>query len=315
MPDPTDPKDPRVIPIDPYVQALSGNVLKWEPPPAAAAPMSGENSVLRLHVPAEQTELDFGAGKTPGIRMATDNHAHMTARHPLTTISLGAPGGDGIGDAAAGLQVFTDGQKFEHVKGAVRETYGDQKIETVEGAVWETYKDTKKEIVQKDIENEYHGNKKETIAQELHVSSKTRSDTIDGDWTTHVTGQRKEQIDGDRTWLNKGKWVNVTCGAYNDLHIGEKLTATFAANITLHVGATISASMAFQQNFVGGNKHEVVLGTGVTMNQSLKVTVDNIKADKAMAAYKDIGNELKTGELEIFKKTYGITSSQMTIFK
>jgi hypothetical protein len=310
-------------PIDKYAHDADGSKSPaWDDrPPDAAAPMPGKDAVLQLYAPKDETMLDLGAGKRSGIRMITNEHVHITARNPLTTISLGAPGGLGINDpsgaglSAQGLQIYTEGEKVEQVDLAVREIYGDQKIETVKGAAWETYKDTKKEIVEKDLENDYRGNKKETIGQQLHVSSKTRSDTIDGDWTIHVTGARKEQIDGDRTWLNKGKWVNVTLGAYNDLHIGEKLTATLAANITLHVGATISASMAFQQNFVGGNKHEVVLGTGVTMNQSLKVTVDNIRADKALAAYKDIVNEMKTGQLEIFKKTYGITSSEMTIFK
>ena len=40
---------PKPRPIDPYAEALTGDsALKWEPPPAAAAPMSGEKSLLRF---------------------------------------------------------------------------------------------------------------------------------------------------------------------------------------------------------------------------------------------------------------------------
>jgi hypothetical protein len=302
------------FPIDKYAH---DSPLAWNDlPPDPAEPMPGKDAVLQLYAPCDNTMLDLGAGKTPGIRMATENHVHLTARTPRTTISLGAPGGDGIGDPAKGLQIFTEGEKRETVNKAVVEIYNDKKSESVRSTTEEKYLADKTEIIsglhtQKLFDEHHFGVKKDAV----YNFDANKSERIVGDWTVDVMGKKHETIHGDRSWLNKGKWVNVTFGAYNDLHIGEKMTATLAANFTLHMGVSISASMAFQQNFVGGNKHEVVLGTGVTMNQSLKVTVDNIKADKAVAAYKDIGNELKTGDLEIFKKTYGITSSQMTIFK
>jgi hypothetical protein len=306
-------------PIDKYAHdSISPLGRAWDDlPPDPAAPMPGEDAVLQLYAPKDHTLLDLGAGSTPGIRMATDQHVHLTARGTLTTISLGSAGGAGISKAdPEGLQVFTAGEKHETVEKAVVEVYKDTKSETVLSTTEEKYLAAKTEIIsgfhtQKLFDEHHFGVKKDAV----YDFDANKSERIVGDWKVEVMGKKHETIHGDRSWLSKGKWLNVTIGAYNDLHLGEKLTATFAANVTLHMGASISASLAFQKNFVAGNKHEVVLGNGFTMNQTLKVTVDNIKADKAEAAYKDIATEMKTGQLEVFKRTYGITSSQMTIFK
>ena len=163
-------------PIDKYAHDQTKGSEAWDDrPPDVAPPMLGTDAVLQLYAPCDNTMLDLGAGKRSGIRMVTQHHVHLTAREPLTTISLGAPGGLGVSDAfgagvsAEGLQIYTAGEKVEQVDGAVREIYGDQKIETVKGAVWETYQDTKKETVAKDLENDYRGNKTETtFADEIY---------------------------------------------------------------------------------------------------------------------------------------------------
>lgn len=120
-----------VKPIDQYATSITGDeALKFELPPTPAAPTEDPN-LLTMYVPSERTTLELGAGKTPGIRMATDHHAHVTARAPLTTISLGAPGGEGISDPALGLHVTTEGEKLEHVVGRVRVMHDDTQEVTV----------------------------------------------------------------------------------------------------------------------------------------------------------------------------------------
>ena len=84
-----------VNPIDPYTNASGGAASFDATPPTPGAPTKDPN-LVSLFVPSENTSLDYGSGDPPGVRVATDNHVHFTARTPLTTISLGAPGGDGV---------------------------------------------------------------------------------------------------------------------------------------------------------------------------------------------------------------------------
>lgn len=112
-----------VKPIDPYANTLGGDAPAVSAtPPTPGAPTKNPN-LLSMFVPSENTSLDFGAGDPAGIRMVTDHHAHLTARTPLTTVSLGAPGGDGVSDPAAGLQIMSAGEKLEHIAGRVRVFY------------------------------------------------------------------------------------------------------------------------------------------------------------------------------------------------
>jgi hypothetical protein len=57
-----------------------------------------------------------------GFRVSTATHAHVTAQSPATTISLGAPGGMGMG-GVAGLSLYTAGQKDERVSLAAAHKY------------------------------------------------------------------------------------------------------------------------------------------------------------------------------------------------
>ena len=110
--------------IDPYATASSGEGhLNYAPtPPAPSAQTKGPN-VINIFVPSEHTSLDYGAGKIPGVRVATDNHVHLTARTPLTTVSLGSPGGDGISVPVSGIQITSQGEKLEHIVQRVRVVY------------------------------------------------------------------------------------------------------------------------------------------------------------------------------------------------
>ena len=110
--------------IDPYAVVHSAeSTLNYAPtPPAPTAQTKGPN-VMNIFVPSEHTSLDYGSGKIPGVRVATDNHVHFTARTPLTTVSLGSPGGDGISLPVSGVQITSQGEKFEHIVQRVRVVY------------------------------------------------------------------------------------------------------------------------------------------------------------------------------------------------
>ena len=76
-----------VSPIDPYTNASGGAASFDATPPTPGAPTKDPN-LVSMFVPSENTSLDYGSGDPPGVRVATDNHVHFTARTPLTTISL-----------------------------------------------------------------------------------------------------------------------------------------------------------------------------------------------------------------------------------
>jgi hypothetical protein len=309
-------------PIDKYAHDDKGDKSQaWEDlPPKVAPPMLGTDAVLQLYAPKDETMLDLGAGKRSGIRMVTNKHVHLTARDPLTTISLGAPGGLGIndasgaGDGASGLQVYSEGKKVEQIDGAVREIYGDQKIETVKGAVWETYEDTKKEIVIKDIENEYHGNKKETIAEQLHVSSKARIEKVDGDWHMHVTGHKHEKVDGDSSWTRDGQFGSITLGSITDACLGEKISLVAGQNASCCLGMNVGVSVV--------GKLDMVIGASVATTSNVKVSVDRMTVAKTTAKiehtdyqYKNEPTKLTKSDLELISAQSRIHSAALLIIK
>ncbi len=271
-------------PIDPYAEALTGDsALTWEPPPAAAAPMSGEKSLLRFHVPAEQTELDFGSGKTPGIRMATDNHVHMTARTPLTTISLGAPGGDGISDPALGIQLATDGEKLEHVKGRVRVIHDDTQDVVV--AMGRTHTIT-------------------SGGDSLHVAAGDRTVNVDtGNHTTnvklltkletdayeaharydvHVTGDRKIELKQGATLATfEGGNVELEAAGHVKIHHkGTTILVDEAGKVTVTAEPQIEINCQGAQVSMTGGKvsiqapSEIVLGVG---QSGLKISAAGVE--------------------------------------
>ena len=217
---------------DPYADWFTGKEAD-SPPPVPAPPGSGERTLMRFYVPSEHTELDFGHGNTtPGIRMATDRHAHITTRVPLTTISLGIPVGEDMGDPP-GLLIYTEGEKSETIEKAVVENYKDTKSETVHSFAEEKFLANKTEIISgrhtQNLFDEHHFGVKKDAAYNFDAN---KTERIVGDSTMDVMGHKKETIHGDRNWLNKGNWVAVTIGAYNDLFVGEKLSVSFSANTT-----------------------------------------------------------------------------------
>jgi hypothetical protein len=293
------------VSIDPYFEGMHGyGAAAWDDrPPAVAAPSQGGATLMHLYVPSERTEIDYGAGAVPGIRMATDPHVHLTARKTLSTISLGNPGGEGISSGdLPGISIFTAGAKSETIEQCVKEYYKNAKSELIKGLHTQTlldehYFDVSRNATYKYGANRFEhtvGNKKETIDGESHV-----------------------EVKGNAKWTYKGPKFTHTWGFSHDIYGGEKLTvfgglstainvgATIAVNLaaasTTNIGARLDTSLAYQQSFVLGNKLETVWRNSISITKSAKVSVDNYSISKAKFTYKDSGQTLKKARLRIHK--------------
>lgn len=247
-------------PIDKYAHDAGSKSPAWDDlPPDPAAPMLGADAVLQLYAPKDNTMLDLGAGKRSGIRMVTDAHVHLTARGPRTTISLGAPGGDGIGDPALGLQIYTAAEKRETIDGATEEWYKDKKTEFVKGqwtarceasktehivgrwdqtcddektetiakAVTQSYGATHKLTVEKAATHAFNGGKVEHVTGDMVTEvTQTKRETIHGDWIVHVDGARHFEIDSDHVHTNNGDYVTTNNGNTSTTTLGTAMSKT-----------------------------------------------------------------------------------------
>lgn len=254
-------------PIDRYNKSVTGDdALKFEPPPAPAAPTNDPN-LMRLYVPSENTELDFGAGKTPGIRMATDRHVHLTARTPATTISLGSPVVGVTG--SAGYNLKTEGGKWEDVKGPVSEWYHAGKLEIVKGPLREIYEGTKLEIVELGVEETYKNTKKETVRfavtedyQNAHfynvgdiakyTFARDKDEHIAGNWVVDVAGRKLETIQGDHRVKVTGDWASVKAGISNEVFIGAKTSTNVLLYMASNLGGYSTRTIGVKQEIVAG---------------------------------------------------------------
>jgi hypothetical protein len=262
---------------DPYPGFLNANVLTT-PAPQPGEPPDGSASLLSIWVPAESSAIDMGAAgggadDLPGIRIETATHVHMTAVSPLTTISLGAPGGKLGGDGVGGLSIHTDGDKKEHVVGVVTELYDNTKTETVTLALKETYQNTKDETVTLAVTETYLAKKHETVggaltedyqatktenikgplavnvtsgsakyvyASTLETTSKARTETVTGSWTAEVTdGDLKFHATGDAKVKSEGDYILFHCNT-KKVTTGMDTGITFGAKNGLVVGMETS---------------------------------------------------------------------------
>jgi hypothetical protein len=295
-------------PIDRYNKSVKGDeALKFEPPPAPAAPTNDPN-LMRLYVPSENTELDFGAGKTPGIRMATDNHAHLTARAPRTTISLGAPGGDGIGDPAAGLQLYTEGEKRETIDGPAVEWYKATKMEHVYVGLVEDYACPKDEKVQ--------GRWTETCTD-------SKQESIHGPWLQQCDDAKTETITGTHN-LTVGKLATHEFGAgrvervTGDARIDtsgtkhEKIGADWIVDVEGKRHFSVKGDLTYNVKGVSGSTVD-----GVTWTVHKGATVSNfaIKSDVALLKFDNVAVRQQKIGAELSAVASYIKSSIMTIFK
>jgi len=302
---PTPPPPKSQVLADPYADWFTGKDADL-PPPVPAAPGTGERTMMRLYVPSEHTEMDLGHGNSePGIRMITDRHVHLTARTPLTTVSLGSPAGPGIaGDP--GYVLRTDANKKETVAGDVTEIYGGKKTETVSLGVEEIYKNTKTETVEFAVTETYknaHFYNVGDIAK--YTFARDKDEHIAGNWLMDVKGHKKETIHGDRSWLNKGKWFSVTVGQVNDVFIGEKNSVSLSTSHTLNIGAAIAINSS------------AAINTSLLKveHTCVKITRDEVKVDHADIKSATHRADVSTSTAALSKNEASIVNAAIFIVK
>jgi hypothetical protein len=250
-------------PKDPYTGIINDALSVLIP--LVAAPSTKKRNLVHFFVPAENTSVDFGAGAIPGIRMVTDNHVHLTARTPLTTLSLGLAAGPNV-TGPDGINFMTDGNKTESVKLKTWETYTQdavltysaKKNEEVTGAWDEKGHNTKTETVtglwqqtaQTDRTEVVIGTHKETYGQyqrvvlgqvtQTHMSGKT--ETVVGPMTQTVVGATTNSYLDNHFTFKYGARADVFCGLQAVAIVGAQLTSNTGVQATTNVGATMTVN-------------------------------------------------------------------------
>jgi hypothetical protein len=267
-------------------------------------------SVLQLYIPAETTVLDFGAGNTPGIRMATDHHAHLTARTPLTIVSLGAPNILPV-SALEGLGIYTAGHKHESIEltteevyqGSAKLIYYDTKDETVtlpwtegcrnskteivDGTMAQTFKSEHNLTVGKASVYNYGGPKKESITGDFtRVTDGQRNDTITKDWTINVTGKKNETIGNTVSHLYGLTKHDTYVGAQWAFNLGTKFTldGSMAYSRTMGVSMAQNNSIAISQNFVTKSSTKLDLADKTLSMEEMDAKIEKASSVKLVTA-------------------------------
>jgi hypothetical protein len=285
------------------------------PPPTPGPLPAGDRSLLRFKVPAENTSVDLGYGSpTPGIRMSTDHHAHITTTEaPTTTISLGAPM-DGSG--APGLLLQTMGEKTEIVEKDVVETYKAQKSEHVTGAWTETCDHEKTETVA--------GTVTETFgAEHTWDVSKKATHTFHDDVEVVVKGHRSENIAGNTSHFRMGKFYSVTVGPVNDATLAEKGAMVVGLNAAVNLGGALSFTSGLQAAMLIGRKVEYLNGPALSITTTVKLARDNVSSSVAVAKFdrcklsaRNVDGVITSdGKADLSKSTAKIVASEFCIFK
>jgi hypothetical protein len=259
-----------VNPIDPYTNASGGAASFDATPPTPGAPTKDPN-LVSLFVPSENTSLDYGSGDPPGVRVATDNHVHFTARTPLTTISLGSPGGDGIGVPSPGLQISSEGEKLEHIVQRVRVVY--DATEDVVIATGRTHLiadgGDSLEVAKGDrTVNIDTGN--HTTNVKLLTKLETDNYEAHARYDVHLTGDRKIQVkQGDTTATSEAGNVELEAAGHVKVHhAGTTILIDESGAGTITAEPSIEVNCQGAKFSMGGGKvaltapSEIQLGVG-----------------------------------------------------
>ena len=289
--------------------------------PAVAPAGSGSDTVLQIYVPAENTIIDYGAGAVPGIRMATDHHAHLTAGTPQTTISLGDTAGPGVA-GAAGLNIFTAGAKNEDGVGPTSGTYA-AKAEHVSGNWREECNSAKQERV--------HGSWNQVCDQVMTQSFGTHSHFVEhdsitkiggnstnniiGDFTIDYGGSHTETVQGQQTTNYMSPKLDFHWGLKSSVFLGIDASLNVAAKESIFVGKTHSASLAINASVKLGGDFNYNVGASVTTNQSLSVSTTLIGKSKTMFTINDDGTVTKAAGVEVSKAMAKIVNAVTTVVK
>jgi hypothetical protein len=238
------------------------------PSPSPGAPTADANNLLTIVVPADATTLQMGASASgpdlavaaiSGFRVSTAVHAHVTAQTPATTISLGAPGGMGMG-GVAGLSVYSAGQKDEHVVLAAAHLYDDTLSFTSKGRTEKVVSGGWTE----DVTGLYDQTLHSGLKQEIDAPGYTQ--TISPQWTTTVEGPWTYKSDSvawtvkeDVKWTITGD-VNVECNKWECTQKGEVMWQTVGDLFHTNIANKSENTFGLTREFMIGIKSEILLG-------------------------------------------------------
>jgi hypothetical protein len=301
---------PATAASDPYATVHAPLI---EPVPKPGEPGDGSTTSLTIHVPAEGTTVDLGAGPTPGIRMETAHHVHMTAGDPKTTISLGAQGGDA--SECAGISMYTLGEEKIYVALA--------KEEHIVGHVETTYDAGEKKEITGKLEKHVSGGIAEyKYDQKLGIESGPREEKVHGDWEAKIdgtvdwkAGAKMEfhafsdhifNIEGMAHKQVVGLSTEVLIGGENTQIIGQKTEILVGGEMKTVIGPTVDICLAHVFKAEAGGETEIK-----PLQKKMEALCDKLHAieKKAVAAAKKdygaakkaIGVELKQLGAEIKK--------------
>ena len=272
--------------IDPYVTNTGSGAgltaaLSDSPPPAKGG-TEGPGTVLQLYVPAENTILDFGAGTTPGIRMITNTHAHLTAEEPLTTLSLGAAGGSLPAGGVPGFNLFSNankketiladthesysGLKEETVGGVWTETSGNAKTETIAGTMTQNLKSEHNLTVGKPADYKYNSHKTEGIGTEgggnyILTVNGNKSETVQNNLMLHVVGKTSFTYDGPVSTIRKAQTEELQIDNHHTRATGFKSETFIGPQVATNLvfAATFNENLSFTQSVIASSAAAVNL--------------------------------------------------------
>lgn len=241
------------------------------PVPDPAKPITEQNNLLTLFVPADMTTLQMGASAfgpnvgTPGIsgfRVSTQNHAHITAQSPLTTISLGKPGGQGT-VGPAGFDVYSDGNKDERITGPVYEEYKSTRETHVALTGTETWGG--------DL-SIYVGGKTTETWKEAHKmnSQDTRLDEVNGECTHIFHSDLGQTMFGKVETKISKTWDQTVTGAIKIESTAGTIEISSPTKITLKAPTVQSEVSALHEYTYGfENKAGIEKGDACAMDNSV----------------------------------------------
>ena len=293
---------------DPYIVSYTGEkAANWsDMAPLVAGRPAPKDSVLQIFVPAENTTVDYGAGKIPGIRMATDHHVHLTAMSPLTTLSLGAPAGLGVA-GAAGLNLYTAGAKAEEVMKDTNERHhgawsgwcGSTRDEHVTGG-WSQVCESAFTQACKSYSLSVNGESKYTYTGNSTVTyDKNCKTTVTGQSESHYLEPKLDWHYGLKTAFFAGADVSVNFGIKQSTFLGLAQATNLAANMNINATQNLSLN----------------LGVDVAMNASLCISRTLIGSSKTQIDLDNSEMELKKKIAEIVNEKIGISSSGLKVMK
>ena len=188
--------------------------------------------------------------------MVPDNHVHLTALSPSTTISLGKPGGKGAEGGPAGLHLLTDGDETDLIKGATKETYTGAAKLTYKADVTEDYEHSKVENIEEYSSLVIGGNRSESVAgdwlqdcwqwntERVHggatINYKTLATTVQNEAFFNYGSSRVDNVTGPYTLTVAGDHVSTSAGKVTAHHCDFKLDAALVGQLSLAGGVKVA---------------------------------------------------------------------------